>query len=246
MDNVDFDESPFVVIVRAGAAVDDAGVARAGFVTTEALARARAGYGGAIWLAQGRVLGPPSAADSRLRLGLLSWRSRSDAEAFATELRRAQRDDYVDMDVDVDDGVYQFTAGVTASADDATHVGTESAHEIITLTPVSGKQGWIAEYNESETRDHIQHLEGFVSTSLFRDLRSERIVEYVQWRSEADLTAAFGDARFAEHMSVNSHYSDGEALLFGQRSASDGDADGDGDGGDGDGDGDADTRYDWA
>ncbi|PPH09633.1 hypothetical protein [Rathayibacter sp. AY1H3] len=40
----------------------------------------------------------------------------------------------------------------------------------------------------------------------------------MQWRSADDLTAAFGDERFAEHVSVNSHYSDGEAFLFGERS----------------------------
>ena len=115
---------------------------------------------------------------------------------------------------------------MTANPDDVTHVDplrtqAELATEIIRMTPVSGKQGWVGEYNESETRDHIKHLDGFVSASFFRDLRSDRIVEYVQWRSPDDLTAAFGDARFAEHLSVNSHYSAGEALLFGERLAGD-------------------------
>jgi hypothetical protein len=220
-DVVDFDEYPYVVIVRTGTGSRGAGAGWAGPITsTEALAQPRTGFGGAIQLAQGRVLGPPSSPDTELFLELLFWRSRTDAEVFAAELgRRRVNDGFV-----VDEGIYRFSESVTADPDDPTQVEpvrlrTGSAHEIITLTPVSGKQGWIAEYNESETRDHIRSLEGFLSTSFFHDLRSDRIVEYVQWRSADDLTAAFGDARFAEHMSVNSHYSEGEALLFEERSA---------------------------
>ena len=91
MDDVNFDESPFVVVVSADADPRDAGVGWTGLVTsTEALARPRPGYGGAIWLAQGRVLGPPSTPDTELLMGLLFWRSSSDAEAFAAELSRTQ------------------------------------------------------------------------------------------------------------------------------------------------------------
>lgn len=223
MDDANFAEFPFVVLVSADADPTDAEVGWTGIVTsTEALARLRAGYGGAIWLAQGRVLGPPSSPDTEHLMGLHFWRTRGDAEAFTAELILAQsRSEVVDVLV-ADDGIYQFSATVSASPDDVTLVDpsrtqAEVATEIIKMTPVSGKQGWVGEYNESETRDHIRHLDGFVSASFFRDLRSDRIVEYVQWRSPADLTTAFGDARFAEHLSVNSHYSAGEALLFGKR-----------------------------
>ncbi|KQQ01279.1 hypothetical protein ASG06_12350 [Rathayibacter sp. Leaf185] len=219
-DVVDFDEYPYVVRVSADADPSGAGTGWADPITSaEVLARQKVGFGGMIRLAQGRVLGPPSSPVTELLLGLLFWRSRSDAEAFAAELgRRRVNDGFV-----VDDGIYRFSASVTADPDDPTQVEpvrlrTGSAHEIITLAPVSGKQRWIAEYNESETRDHIRNLDGFVSTTIFRDLRSDRIIEYVQWRSADDLTAAFGDERFAEHMSVNSHYSDGEAFFFGERS----------------------------
>jgi len=224
MDSIDFDEAPFVIMVNADTARGAAeGEWTALATSAGALARPRQGYGGAIWLTQGRVLGPPSAPDSELLLGLLLWRSSSDAESFAAELRRAQLDSELHDGLILDDGVYQFSTTVTASPDsgkrlDSMRTQSEPAHEIITMTPVSGKQEWIGEYNESETRDHIRHLDGFVSTSFFRDLRSDRIIEYVQWRSADDLTAAFDDERFAEHMSVNSHYSEGEARLFGERS----------------------------
>ncbi|NQX17284.1 hypothetical protein [Rathayibacter sp. VKM Ac-2857] len=227
---VDVDASPFVVVVSAEAHPSDAGSERFGPVTSpEALARPRTGYGGAIRLAQGRVLGPPPSPGTELLLGLLFWRSRRDAEEFAAELSRT-RSTWV-----VDEGIYRFTLSVTASPDDPTPVDpvrSEStpAHEIIRLAPVRGKQAWMAEYNESETRDHIRNLDGFVSTSFLRDLRSDRIIEYVQWRSADDLTAAFGDERFTEHMSVNSHYSDGEAFLFGERSTDAAPADGPSDG----------------
>lgn len=218
MDDTDFDKSPFVVAVSAAVDPGDAGVGSTGLVRS-AEARSRAGYGGAVWLAHGRVLGPPSTPDTEVLMGLHFWRSRSDAEAFAAELTRTQQNSEFDG-VAVDDGIYRFSATVTANPDEATRVRTQDAraHEIIRMTPVNGKQGWVGEYNESETRDHISHLKGFVSASFFRGLRSDRIVEYVQWRSAADLTAAFNDARFAEHMSVNSHYSEGEAILFGERS----------------------------
>jgi hypothetical protein len=225
MDDVNFDEFPFVVVVSSDADPRDAGVRSIGLVTsTEALARPRARYGGAIWLAQGRVLGPPSTPDTELIMGLLFWRTSSDTEAFAAELVLAQPNSEVVDGLVVDEGIYQFSVTVSASPDDVTQVDplrtqAEVATEIIRMTPVSGKQGWVGEYNESETRYHIKHLDGFVSASFFRDLRSDRIVEYVQWRSPADLTAAFGDARFAEHLSVNSHYSEGEAFLFGERLA---------------------------
>ncbi|WP_181125645.1 hypothetical protein [Rathayibacter sp. AY1B7] len=215
---VDGDASPFVVVVSAEAHPSGAGSERSDPATSPAaLARPRTGYGGAIRLAQGRVLGPPSSPGTELLLGLLFWRSRRDAEDFAAELSRAEST-WV-----VDEGIYRFTTSATASPDDATPVdpvraAPTAAHEIIRLAPVAGKQAWMAEYNESETRGHIRTLEGFVSTSFFRDLRSDRIIEYVQWRSADDLTAAFGDERFAEHLSVNSHYSDGEAFLFGVRS----------------------------
>ena len=224
MDNIDFAETPFVVMVTADEAPGDTGVAWAGPVaSTETRARLQAGYGGAIWLTQGRVLGPPSAPDSELFLGLLLWRSSSDAESFADGMRRTRVDGDLHTGLVLDDGVYRFSATVSASPNsgtgaESTATQSEPAHEIITMTPVSGKQAWIGEYNESETRDHIRHLEGFVSTSFFRDLRSDRIIEYVQWGSADDLTAAFDDERFAEHMSVNSHYSEGEAHLFSQRS----------------------------
>ncbi|BBY30306.1 hypothetical protein [Mycolicibacterium sediminis] len=225
MDDVNFAESPFVVVMSADANVRDAGVGWTGLVTsTEALARPRAGYGGAIWLAQGRVLGPPSTPDTEHLMGLHFWRTSGDAEAFAAELIHAQPDDEVVDVLVVDDGLYRFSATVSASPEDVTLVDpsrneSEVTTEIIRMTPVSGKQGWVGEYNESETREHIKHLDGFLSASFFHDLRSDRIVEYVQWRSPADLTAAFGDARFAEHLSVNSHYSAGEAFLFGERLA---------------------------
>lgn len=224
-DVIDLEAPPFVVVMSADANLSDAGPRWTGLVTfVEALARPRAGYGGTIWLTQGRVLGPPPSADSERLMGLLCWRSRSGAEAFAAELSRTRSSSEFVDDVVMDDGIYQFGVSVTAISDDAIHVDPSRArsvpaHEVITLTPVSGKQRWIAEYNESETRDHIRNLDGFVSTTFFRDLRSDRIIEYVQWRSADDLTAAFEDERFAEHMSVNSRYSDGEAFLFAERSA---------------------------
>ena len=188
MDDVDFDEFSFVVVVSADADPRDAGVGWTGLVTsTEALARPRAGYGGAIWLAQGRVLGPPSTPDTEHLMGLHFWRTSGDAESFAAELIHAQPDDEVVDVLVVDDGLYRFSATVSASPDDVTLVDpsrseSEVTTEIIRMTPVSGKQGWVGEYNESETREHIKHLDGFVSASFFRDLRSDRIVEYVQWR----------------------------------------------------------------
>ncbi|NQX03331.1 hypothetical protein HQQ82_00780 [Rathayibacter sp. VKM Ac-2856] len=180
-------------------------------------------------MAHGRVLGPPSSPGIELLLGLLFWRSRREAEDFVAEVS-GTRSTWV-----VDEGIYRFSASVTAGPDDATPVdplraASTAAHEIIRLAPVRGKQAWMAEYNESETRDHIRNLDGFVSTSFLRDLRSDRIIEYVQWRSADDLTAAFGDERFAEHMSVNSHCSDGEAFLFGERSTDAAPADGPSDG----------------
>ncbi|MBY4131126.1 hypothetical protein HQO83_22270 [Rhodococcus fascians] len=225
MDDVNFDKFPFAVVVSADADPRDAGVGWTGLVTsTEALSRSRAGYGGAIWLGKGRVLGPPSTPDTEHLMGLLFWRNSESAEALDVKLLHAQADSAVIDNLIVDEGIYQFSTTVTANPNDVTQVDpirTESdlAHEIIRMTPLSGKQGWVGEYNESETRDHISHLEGFVSASFFRDSHSDRIVEYVKWRSAADLTTAFDDARFAEHMSVNSHYSAGEAVLFGERLA---------------------------
>ena len=220
MGDIIFGEFSIVVMVTAETDPHHAEGGWTGLVTSvEAVARPRPGFGGAIWLAQGRVLGPPSTPDTERLMGLLFWRSSGDAEEFAAELPDGQLVSELAEDLIVDEGIYQFSATVTADPDgairdDPMRTGSDVAHEIITLTPVSGKQGWIGEYNESETRDHIRHLDGFVSTSFFRDLRSDRIVEYVQWRSAANLTAALDDARFAEHMSVNSHYSAGEALLF--------------------------------
>ncbi|MDI9933619.1 hypothetical protein E4P29_15370 [Rhodococcus sp. 1R11] len=225
MHEVSFDKSPFAVVISADAAPRDGAAQWAGLVSsTDALARPLPGYGGTIWLAQGRALGPASTTDTELLMGFLFWRSSSEAEAFSTELSRARtKSEFVD-DLLIDEGIYQFSATVTADA--STHVDpvryqAELATEIIKMTPVSGKQGWVGEYNESETRDHIKNLDGFVSASFFRDLRSDRIVEYVQWRSAADSAAALGDARFAEHLSVNSHYSAGKAFLFGERLAGD-------------------------
>ena len=225
MGAVDFEESPHCVVVSADGDSRDAGVGWTGLVTSaETHARPRSGYGGAIWLAQGRLLGPPSTTETEHLMGLLFWRSSSDGEVFVAELTRALGN----SGLVVDDGIYRFSATVTAIPDGATqvdpeHIESELTHQVIRMRPVSGKQRWVGEYNESETRDYIRHLEGFVSASFFRDLHTDRILEYVQWRSAADLTAAFGDARFAEHMSVNSHYSAGEAVLFAERLAGDAD-----------------------
>ena len=223
MDAVSFDKFPFVVVVSADATSREQAAWWTGLVSsTDALARPLPGFGGAIWLGQGRKLGPPSSPENDILMGFTFWRGSSDAEVFSAELNRTQRENQADEELLIDEGIYQFSAAVTADGMtpiEASSHQTGLATEVIKMTPISGKQGWIGEYNESETRDHIKNLNGFVSASFFRDLRSDRIVEYVQWRSAADPTAAIGDARFAEHLSVNSHYSAGEAFLFGERLA---------------------------
>ncbi len=58
-----------------------------------------------------------------------------------------------------------------------------------TFEAQSGKQGEIVACLRQFTEDHARFLPGFVGSAVHASRDGARVVNYVQWRSEADLRA---------------------------------------------------------
>ena len=71
---------------------------------------------------------------------------------------------------------------------------------INTFHTSSERQAAIVESLRRFTGDVTAALPGFVSVAVHASVDGARVVNYVQWRSAADMNAMRGDPRFAAHM----------------------------------------------
>jgi heme-degrading monooxygenase HmoA len=73
---------------------------------------------------------------------------------------------------------------------------------IFSVTP--DKQTELASLLIRATEETMRHLPGFVSATIHRSLDGKKVVNYAQWRSEADFKAMLGDSRAQTHMKAAS------------------------------------------
>jgi len=75
-------------------------------------------------------------------------------------------------------------------------VSIDPDRKLVTLvnvfTVAPGKQAELAELLVRATDETMKDLPGFISASIHRSLDGTRVINYAQWRSEADF-ASFGD-----------------------------------------------------
>ena len=69
-----------------------------------------------------------------------------------------------------------------------------------TVETEPGKQAAVVACLSAFTEDFARTLPGFVGTAVHASRDGTRVVNYVQWRSEADLRAMLGTAQATAHM----------------------------------------------
>ena len=73
---------------------------------------------------------------------------------------------------------------------------------INTFTVVPGRQDAVVASLRDFTERHARSLAGFIGASVHASLDGRRVVNYVQWQSEADLGAMMASAPAQEHIKV--------------------------------------------
>ena len=80
----------------------------------------------------------------------------------------------------------------------------EKGRELMTLVNVftvsPDKQNELATVLVRATEETMRHLPGFVSASIHRSLDGTKVVNYAQWRSQADFAAMQENAEARPHM----------------------------------------------
>jgi len=80
----------------------------------------------------------------------------------------------------------------------------EKERKIMTLVNVftvsPEKQAELAELLINSTEETMRYLPGFISASIHRSLDGKKVVNYAQWRSEADFAAMRNNPQAQPHM----------------------------------------------
>ena len=69
---------------------------------------------------------------------------------------------------------------------------------VFTVAP--GKQEELAQLLVRATEETMQHLPGFISASIHKSLDGTRVINYAQWRSQADFAAMRDNPKVQPHM----------------------------------------------
>ncbi|SOX54828.1 antibiotic biosynthesis monooxygenase [Mycobacterium ahvazicum] len=191
--------------------------------TAEEFASDTANFAGGAWLTRVAAAGQSHTPGIERVVQYLQWDNGADGRALLADSATAGHPaaahrDKGDLAI-VSTQLYRVDAvvsgdGLGRAVIEVPHPGSQLVTGIITIDPVPGKQGWINEYNQSETRDHIQYLPGFVSAGFLMAEDSQLLTEFVQWVSTDHFTAAFQDDRFREHIDVANHYSTSDLAVY--------------------------------
>ena len=68
------------------------------------------------------------------------------------------------------------------------------------FTVTSDKQSELADLLVHATEETMRHLPGFISASIHRSLDGTKVVNYAQWRSQADFAAMKDNPKAQPHM----------------------------------------------
>jgi quinol monooxygenase YgiN len=69
---------------------------------------------------------------------------------------------------------------------------------VFTVSP--DKQAELAELLVKATDETMRHLPGFISASIHRSLDGTKVINYAQWRSQADFAALKDNPKARPHM----------------------------------------------
>ena len=69
---------------------------------------------------------------------------------------------------------------------------------VFTVSPK--KQAALVDLLVRATEETMRHLPGFISASIHRSLDGTKVINYAQWRSDADFAALQKDSRARAHM----------------------------------------------
>ena len=69
---------------------------------------------------------------------------------------------------------------------------------VFTVSP--DKQDQLAQLLVRATEDTMRHLPGFISASIHRSLDGTKVINYAQWRSQADFAAMKDNPKAQPHM----------------------------------------------
>jgi quinol monooxygenase YgiN len=69
---------------------------------------------------------------------------------------------------------------------------------VFTVSP--DKQDQLAQLLVRATEDTMRHLPGFISASIHRSLDGTKVINYAQWRSQADFAALKDNPQARPHM----------------------------------------------
>jgi quinol monooxygenase YgiN len=80
----------------------------------------------------------------------------------------------------------------------------EKGRSVMTLVNIftvsQDKQTELAELLVRATEETMRHLPGFVSASIHRSLDGTKVINYAQWRSEADFASLKDNPKARPHM----------------------------------------------
>jgi quinol monooxygenase YgiN len=69
---------------------------------------------------------------------------------------------------------------------------------VFTVSP--GKQTELADLLVQATEETMRHLPGFISASIHRSVDGTKVINYAQWRSQADFDALKSNPKAQTHM----------------------------------------------
>lgn len=183
--------------------------------TAEEFAAGRADFAGGAWLTRVAAPGSSATPGTERVVQFLQWDNGAEAGGLLAEPVAGESAELALVSSEL------YRVGAVVSGDglgraviETPRPDTQMVTGVITIEPVPGKRGWINEYNQGETRDHIQYLPGFVSATFLLAEHSQLLAELVQWASIDHFTAAFHDDRFREHIDVANHYSTSDLAVY--------------------------------
>src|SRR5580698_10192267 len=84
---------------------------------------------------------------------------------------------------------------------------------VFTVSP--HQQAELAEILVRATEETMQHLPGFISASIHRSIDGTKVINYAQWRSQADFSAMKENPKARPHMQAAAALASFEPIVCG-------------------------------
>ena len=75
------------------------------------------------------------------------------------------------------------------------------------------KQAELADLLVNATEETMRHLPGFISASIHKSVDGTRVINYAQWRSQADFAALKNDPKAQPHMKAAANLASFEPIV---------------------------------